>query len=164
MRSFGETPGKREALLNKLVKISETPVKREETPEKGEEPVLQFTGKFKVIFLCAAAQESSVGYHKRISFPFLESSRTANGSWESFNFPQVSRMRLRKESKLCRPKETRLSTFTLLFSPSLSPLDFPYFQLFWMYPRQCRMVQAAECISSTSEAVYCRIHSVSSSY
>ena len=38
MRSFGETPGKREALLNKLVKISETPVKREETPEKGEEP------------------------------------------------------------------------------------------------------------------------------
>ena len=40
MRSFGETPGKREALLNKLVKISETPVKREETPEKGEEPVL----------------------------------------------------------------------------------------------------------------------------
>ena len=37
MRSFGETPGKREALLNKLVKISETPVKREETPEKGEE-------------------------------------------------------------------------------------------------------------------------------
>lgn len=39
MRSFGETPGKREALLNKLVKISETPVKREETPEKGEEPV-----------------------------------------------------------------------------------------------------------------------------
>ena len=40
MRSFGETPGKREALLNKLVKISETPVKREETPEKGEEPIL----------------------------------------------------------------------------------------------------------------------------
>ena len=39
MRSFGETPGKREALLNKLVKISETPVKREETPEKGEEPL-----------------------------------------------------------------------------------------------------------------------------
>ena len=39
MRSFGETPGKREALLNKLVKISETPVKREETPEKGEEPI-----------------------------------------------------------------------------------------------------------------------------
>ena len=38
MRSFGETPGKREDLLNKLVKISETPVKREETPEKGEEP------------------------------------------------------------------------------------------------------------------------------
>lgn len=38
MRSFGETPGKREALLNKLVKISETPVKREETPGKGEEP------------------------------------------------------------------------------------------------------------------------------
>ena len=36
MRSFGETPGKREDLLNKLVKISETPVKREETPEKGE--------------------------------------------------------------------------------------------------------------------------------
>ena len=29
MRSFGETPGKREALLNKLVKISETPMKRE---------------------------------------------------------------------------------------------------------------------------------------
>lgn len=42
MRSFGETPGKREALLNKLVKISETPVKREETPEKGEEPLLSF--------------------------------------------------------------------------------------------------------------------------
>ena len=40
MRSFGETPGKREALLNKLVKISETQVKREETPEKGEEPLL----------------------------------------------------------------------------------------------------------------------------
>lgn len=40
MRSFGETPGKREALLNKLVKISETPVKREETPEKGEEPII----------------------------------------------------------------------------------------------------------------------------
>lgn len=39
MRSFGETPGKREALLNKLVKLQETPVKREETPEKGEEPV-----------------------------------------------------------------------------------------------------------------------------
>ena len=39
MRSFGETPGKREALLNKLVKISETPVKREETPGKGEEPM-----------------------------------------------------------------------------------------------------------------------------
>ena len=38
MRSFGETPGKREALLNKLVKLQETPVKREETPEKGEEP------------------------------------------------------------------------------------------------------------------------------
>ena len=38
MRSFGETSEKREALLNKLVKISETPVKREETPEKGEEP------------------------------------------------------------------------------------------------------------------------------
>ena len=41
MRSFGETPGKREALLNKLVKISETPVKREETPEKGEEPRME---------------------------------------------------------------------------------------------------------------------------
>ena len=41
MRSFGETPGKREDLLNKLVKISETPVKREETPEKGEEPMSQ---------------------------------------------------------------------------------------------------------------------------
>lgn len=39
MRSFGETPGKREALLNKLVKLQETPVKREETPEKGEEPI-----------------------------------------------------------------------------------------------------------------------------
>ena len=39
MRSFGETPGKREALLNKLVKLQETPVKREETPEKGEEPL-----------------------------------------------------------------------------------------------------------------------------
>lgn len=38
MRSFGETPGKREALLNKLVKLQETPVKREETPGKGEEP------------------------------------------------------------------------------------------------------------------------------
>ena len=25
-------------LLNKLVKLQETPVKREETPEKGEEP------------------------------------------------------------------------------------------------------------------------------
>ena len=44
MRSFGETPGKREALLNKLVKISETPVKREETPEKGEEPTDGSTG------------------------------------------------------------------------------------------------------------------------
>ena len=31
-------PLKREALLNKLVKLQETPVKREETPEKGEEP------------------------------------------------------------------------------------------------------------------------------
>lgn len=40
MRSFGETPGKREALLNKLVKLQETPVKREETPEKGEEPTI----------------------------------------------------------------------------------------------------------------------------
>ena len=39
MRSFGETPGKREALLNNLVKLQETPVKREETPEKGEEPL-----------------------------------------------------------------------------------------------------------------------------
>ena len=46
MRSSGETPGKREALLNKLVKISETPVKREETPEKGEEPL------FQIIILC----------------------------------------------------------------------------------------------------------------
>ena len=44
MRSFGETPGKREALLNKLVKISETPVKREETPEKGEELRLPASG------------------------------------------------------------------------------------------------------------------------
>ena len=41
MRSFGETPGKREALLNKLVKLQETPVKREETPEKGEEPLTE---------------------------------------------------------------------------------------------------------------------------
>ena len=41
MRSFGETPGKREALLNKLVKLQETPVKREETPEKGEEPMAE---------------------------------------------------------------------------------------------------------------------------
>ena len=72
-------------------------------------------------------------------------------------------MRLRKESKLWRPKETRLSTLTLLFSPSLSPLDFPYFQLFWIYPRQCRMVQAAEWTSSTSEDVYWWIHSVRSS-
>ena len=46
MRSFGETPGKREALLNKLVKISETPVKREETPEKGEEPSLSIFNSF----------------------------------------------------------------------------------------------------------------------
>ena len=64
-----------------------------------EEPVLQFAGKRKVMLLRAAAQECSAGYHKRISFLFLESSRTAKGSWDSFNFPQVSRMRLRKESK-----------------------------------------------------------------
>ena len=52
MRSFGETPEKREALLNKLVKISETPVKREETPEKGEEPLfLQFSSLFLARFL-----------------------------------------------------------------------------------------------------------------
>ena len=93
-------------------------------------------------------------------FRFLESSRTAKEAWDSFNFSQVSRMRPRKESKLWRPKETRLSTLTLLFSPSLSPLDFPYFQLFWIYPRRYRMVQAAEWISSTSEDVYWWIHSV----
>lgn len=50
MRSFGETPGKREALLNKLVKISETPVKREETPEKGEEPIF-------LLWSCETASE-----------------------------------------------------------------------------------------------------------
>ena len=88
-------------------------------------------------------ENGSGEYLKRISVPFLESSRSVKGSWDSFNFLQVSRMRLRKESKLWRPKETRLSTLTLLFSPSLSALDFPYFQLFWIYPRQCRMVQAA---------------------
>ena len=53
MRSFGETPGKREALLNKLVKISETPVKREETPEKGEEPLLDM-----VDIVCQRIQSS----------------------------------------------------------------------------------------------------------
>ena len=95
-------------------------------------PVLQFTGKFKVIFLCAAAQENSVGDHKRISFPFLASSRTDRGSLESLSLPQVRRIRLRKLSKLCRPKATRFRTLTLLFRPSLRPLDLPYFQLFWM--------------------------------
>ena len=49
MRSFGETPGKREALLNKLVKISETPVKREETPEKGEEPLFPLNSSMQIV-------------------------------------------------------------------------------------------------------------------
>lgn len=50
MRSFGETPGKREALLNKLVKLQETPVKREETPEKGEEPSFLRESIFCILF------------------------------------------------------------------------------------------------------------------
>ena len=55
MRSFGETPGKREALLNKLVKISETPVKREETPEKGEEPIyFESLIWYRLLYICEA--------------------------------------------------------------------------------------------------------------
>lgn len=38
-----------------------------------------------------------------------------------------------------------------------------YFQLFWMYLCQWRMVQVAERISSTLEEAYVLIHSVSSS-
>lgn len=59
MRSFGETPGKREALLNKLVKLQETPVKREETPEKGEEPinpVFTFLLFYPIIKLCKSTK------------------------------------------------------------------------------------------------------------
>ena len=97
-----------------------------------EEPVFQFARERQMMLMCAAAQGISIGDHKRISFPFLASSRTDRGSLESLSFPQVRRIRLRKPSKLCRPKATRFRTLTLLFRPSLRPLDFPYFQLFWM--------------------------------
>lgn len=107
-----------------------------------------------MILMCVAAQEISIGDHKRISFPFLVFSRTDRGSLESLSLPQVRSIRLREPSKLCRPKATRLRILTLLFDPSPRPLDFPYFQLFWMYPCQWRIVQAAEWVSFTLEAVY----------
>ena len=68
--------------------------------EVDEEPVLQFTGKRKVMLLCTVAQECSIGYHKRTSVPVLETFRTVKGSWDGFNFPQVSRIRVRRDSKL----------------------------------------------------------------
>ena len=48
--------------------------------EVDEEPVLQFTGKRKVMLLCTVAQECSIGYYKRTSVPVLESFRTVKRS------------------------------------------------------------------------------------
>ena len=61
-----------------------------------EEPVLKFLWKVEIVIVCAAAQEISVGDHKRISFPSLAFSRMDSGSLESLSFPQVRRIRLRK--------------------------------------------------------------------
>ena len=44
--------------------------------EVDKEPVLQFTGKRKVMLLRTVSQECSIVYHKRTSVPVLESFRT----------------------------------------------------------------------------------------